>query len=146
MNFWQFGVATKITNYTFQWLRKNSPFFFASFVIFCIHVGKIVTKIINISDYETLDPIQEAMGVMGPWHVIIAVALSLVNFPVAWNQLSIAFLAPPANFTCLSPKPMDNYTTSRCEVAVGNDTFEKCREFEYDRSIFMETIITEVRH
>ncbi|XP_043281642.1 organic cation transporter protein-like isoform X2 [Venturia canescens] len=94
-------------------------------------------------DYETLDAIQEAMGAMGPWHVIIAVALSLVNFPVAWNQLSIAFIAPPANFTCLSPVSVDNSTTSRCEVSLGNGTIEKCHEFEYDRSIFTETIITE---
>lgn len=95
-----------------------------------------------------VDLVQEAMGSLGPWHVVIAIALSLVKFPVAWHQLSIVFLAPPVNFTCVSPLPA-NQTTSllnKCEVdVIGNNvTFEDCVQFHYDRSEFRETIITQV--
>ncbi|CAB0028581.1 unnamed protein product [Trichogramma brassicae] len=85
------------------------------------------------------------MGTLGPWHIVIAVALSLVKFPVAWHQLGIVFLAPPGNFTCASPTPADN-TSSRlnqCLVDVGGGHMEKCSQFNYDRSIFDKTIISE---
>lgn len=86
------------------------------------------------------------MGVMGLWHIIIAVSLSLVNFPVAWHQLSIGFLAPPVNFTCVSPSSADNESMwMKCNVHVANGDVEKCHEFEYDRSVFTETIVTQVR-
>ncbi|XP_020290376.1 organic cation transporter protein-like isoform X2 [Pseudomyrmex gracilis] len=92
-----------------------------------------------------LDPIQEAMGSMGPWHVVIAVAISLVKFPVAWHQLSIVFLAPPTNFSCNSPLPNNTHESvfMKCEVDLGNGTIEKCTEFRYDKRIFRESIITQ---
>jgi len=89
--------------------------------------------------------VQEAMGSMGPWHIVIAVALSLVKFPVAWHQLSIVFLAPPTNFSCMAPLPATNESMiMKCEVDVGNGTIEKCTAFRYDRRIFRESIITQV--
>ncbi|XP_046746608.1 organic cation transporter protein-like isoform X1 [Diprion similis] len=88
------------------------------------------------------DTVQEAMGHYGPWHIIIAVSLSLVTFPVAWHQLTIVFLAPPPIFNCISPESLDN-TTMRCEVTVANNVTEKCTAFKYDKSIFEETIITQ---
>ena len=92
-----------------------------------------------------MDLIQRAMGSFGPWHIVIAVALSLVKFPVAWHQLSITFLAPPVSFECISPPSASNTSMKQqCLVNVGNDTYEKCTEFNYDRSIFKETIITQV--
>ncbi|XP_015609722.1 organic cation transporter protein-like [Cephus cinctus] len=95
-------------------------------------------------DHAPLDVIQEAMGVLGPWHIIIAVAVSLVKFPVAWHQLSIVFLAPPVNFTCVAPASFKNESNSmQCYVAVENNITEKCTKFNYDRSIFHETIITQ---
>lgn len=94
-------------------------------------------------DHAPLDVIQDAMGVMGPWHIVIAVALSLVKFPVAWHQLSIVFLAPPTNFSCASPITTGNESTiMKCYVEV-NGTMEKCTDFRYDRRIFKESIITE---
>ncbi|KAL6265312.1 hypothetical protein P5V15_002091 [Pogonomyrmex californicus] len=92
-----------------------------------------------------LDPIQEAMGSMGPWHIVITVAISLVKFPVAWHQLSIVFLAPPTNFTCIAPSSanLNESMTMKCEVDIGNGTIEKCTDFKYNRRIFRESIITE---
>lgn len=93
-----------------------------------------------------LDVVQEAMGHMGPWHVVIAVAISLVKFPVAWHQLSIVFLAPPTIFTCIEPSSDTNESmrSMKCEVDVGNGTMEKCTGFSYDHSVFRESIITQV--
>ncbi|XP_014482711.1 PREDICTED: organic cation transporter protein-like [Dinoponera quadriceps] len=91
-----------------------------------------------------LDAIQEAMGHMGPWHLVIVIAISLVKFPVAWHQLSIVFLAPPTNFTCIDPLSATNESTfMKCEVNVGNGTVEKCASFKYDKRIFRESIITQ---
>lgn len=95
-------------------------------------------------DHSPLDTIQEAMGSLGRWHIIIAVAISLVKFPVAWHQLSIIFLAPPVNFTCVTPASVDNASRwMQCHVNDGNGT-KDCTGFEYDRSIFKETIVTQV--
>lgn len=86
------------------------------------------------------------MGSLGPWHIVIAVALSLVKFPVAWQQLSIVFLAPPTNFSCIAPLSATNESMfMRCKVDVGNGTIEKCTEFIYDKKVFRESIITKVR-
>ncbi|XP_011690335.1 PREDICTED: organic cation transporter protein-like isoform X2 [Wasmannia auropunctata] len=91
-----------------------------------------------------LDPVQEAMGSMGPWHIVIAVAISLVKFPVAWHQLSIVFLAPPTNFSCSAPLSATNESmTMKCKIDVGNGTIEECTEFKYDKRVFRESIITQ---
>lgn len=97
-----------------------------------------------MKEHTALDVIQNAMGSMGPWHIVIAVALSLVKFPVAWHQLSIIFLAPPTNFSCAAPLSVTNESTiMKCNVNVGNDTMEKCTSFKYDKRIFKESIITQ---
>ncbi|XP_012148706.1 organic cation transporter protein-like [Megachile rotundata] len=94
-------------------------------------------------EHRPLDVVQNAMGVMGPWHIVIAVALSLVKFPVAWHQLSIIFLAPPTNFSCAAPMSTTNESTiMKCYVDVGNGTMEKCTSFKYDKRIFKDSIIT----
>ncbi|KYM96439.1 WD repeat and HMG-box DNA-binding protein 1 [Cyphomyrmex costatus] len=98
----------------------------------------------KLSNHVPLDPIQEAMGSMGLWHIVIAVAISLVKFPVAWHQLSIVFLAPPTNFSCIAPLSATNDSMiMKCEVNVGNDTIEECTKFAYDKRIFRESIITQ---
>ena len=82
---------------------------------------------------------------MGPWHIVIAIAISLGKFPISWHQLSIVFLAPPVNFTCTSPfLTNDKFRNDGCQVDLGNGTLEKCSHFSYDRSIFRESIITQV--
>lgn len=74
------------------------------------------------------DPIQEAMGQFGKWHILVFASLFLIKFPVAWHQMSIIFLAPKPTFKCA------NYTIDKCSP--------DCTEYEYDRSVFEETIIT----
>ncbi|KAL2713751.1 organic cation transporter protein-like isoform X1 [Vespula squamosa] len=103
-----------------------------------------VIEVITGHDHVPLDVIQDAMGVMGPWHIVIAIALSLVKFPVAWHQLSIVFLAPPTNFSCISPQSSTNESMiTKCYVDIGNGTMEKCTGFKYDKRIFRESIVTE---
>ena len=98
-----------------------------------------------MKEHAALDVVQNAMGTMGPWHIVIAVALSLVKFPVAWHQLSIVFLAPPPIFSCTTPRSATNESTlMKCYVDAGNGTMEKCTSFKYDKRVFKETIITQV--
>ncbi|XP_014299598.2 organic cation transporter protein [Microplitis demolitor] len=95
---------------------------------------------------KNLDPIQDAMGVMGPWQIIITVAVSLTNFPAACNQLAIAVIAPGQNFTCISPAPINpnDSMIKACFVKVNHSLPEvKCTEFSYDQSVFKSTIISE---
>lgn len=94
------------------------------------------------------DPIQHAMGSFGKWHLFICLAIFLLKFPVAWHQvkhwttitreqfssndnyfqLSIIFLAPSLNFSCA------NSSIPKCS--------DECNAYDYDRSIFTETIKT----
>lgn len=76
---------------------------------------------------------QKAMGDFGHWQLIIILLLSALKLPIAWNQLGIVFLAPPVPFHC------DN-GTDKCYTEEG----DSCSSFQYDRSVFSETIITEV--
>lgn len=97
-----------------------------------------------MKEHVPLDVIQNAMGSMGPWHIVIAIALSLVKFPVAWHQLSIVFLAPPTNYSCAAPLSTTNESTiMKCYVDVGNGTMKKCTNFKYDKRVFKESIITQ---
>lgn len=109
--------------------------------------SRFIHQALIFSGLVPLDTVQEAMGSMGPWHIVIAVAVSLVKFPVAWHQLSIVFLAPPTNFSCIAPLSTTNESMiMKCEVDVGNGTTEKCTEFRYDKRIFRESIITQVSY
>lgn len=75
------------------------------------------------------DLIQRAMGDFGRWHLFVCVVIFLLKFPVAWHQMSIIFIAPPAQFECV------NATIERCAA--------ECPAHEFDRSVFTETIITQ---
>lgn len=119
-----------------------------SILLLCnLNTVSFYIKYYVLSGLVPLDTIQEAMGSMGPWHIVIAIAISLVKFPVAWHQLSIVFLAPPTNFSCIAPLSATNESRiMRCEVDVGNGTIEKCTDFIYDKQVFRETIITQVSY
>jgi hypothetical protein len=77
------------------------------------------------------DPIQKSMGALGKWQIFICAVVFLLKFPVAWHQMAIIFLAPPVDFNCTS---IAN-NTDQCAAG--------CKEWEYDRSVFKETIVTE---
>ncbi|KAJ8707424.1 hypothetical protein PYW08_010676 [Mythimna loreyi] len=92
------------------------------------------------------DPIQEAIGSMGPWQLIITIALSLKSFPAAWNQLAIAVIAPGQDFFCVSPTPMNasDSMLRACSVRVDDSLPEvPCEKFSYDDSGFKSTIVSE---
>ncbi|XP_012282899.1 organic cation transporter protein isoform X2 [Orussus abietinus] len=80
------------------------------------------------------------MGGFGKWQVFVCLAISLVKFPVAWHQLAIVFMAPHQHYNCTAPARTD--TTDQCIVSV-NGTHEECTEWEFDRTIFPETIISQ---
>ncbi|KAH0540665.1 organic cation transporter protein-like [Cotesia glomerata] len=98
------------------------------------------------SDEKPVDPIQDAMGTMGHWQIIITIAISLINFPAAWNQLAIAVIAPRQNFMCLSPLPINpnDSMLKTCFVKVNESLPEvECEKFSYDDSVFKSTIVSE---
>ena len=88
------------------------------------------------------DAVQKSMGYLGRWQILVCTAISLVKFPVAWHQLAIVFMAPKKQkFTCSIP----GYTnaTDQCYVQINESTVE-CTQWEFDRSVFPETIISQV--
>lgn len=102
----------------------------------------IVTKI--------TDPVQKALGDFGWWQFWITFALSLLKFPIAWHQLAIIFLAAKTPYRC----DVDGETstslfngTNKCSSRdpITHDVVP-CQQFTYDRSVFQETIITEVNN
>lgn len=84
------------------------------------------------------DAVQAAIGNLGRWQIVVCLAISLVKFPVAWHQLAIVFMAPHQDYNCTEPGAVD-----RCTLDV-NGTLLECAEWDYDRSIFPETIISQV--
>ncbi|KAH0540666.1 hypothetical protein KQX54_018924 [Cotesia glomerata] len=96
-----------------------------------------------------LDPIQDAMGSMGRWQIIITLAISLINFPAAWNQLAIAVIAPAQDFMCISPAPINSNDSmfKACSVKINESLPEvPCDKFSYDDSVFKSTIVSEIIH
>lgn len=93
------------------------------------------------------DPVQNALGDFGWWQFWITFALSLLKFPIAWHQLAIIFLAARTPFQCDvdNGTALLNGTDSKCSSRdpLTNDIVP-CQQFAYDRSVFRETIITEV--
>lgn len=77
-----------------------------------------------------MDIIQNAMGAFGKWHFLVCAVVFLLKFPVAWHQMSIIFIGPPVSFEC-----SDATVKDACSAA--------CPGYNYNRTIFTETIITE---
>lgn len=96
----------------------------------------------TVEDYgENIDAVQQAIGDLGKWQILVCLAISLVKFPVAWHQLAIVFMAPHQEYNCTTPA--QNVSSDQCIVDI-NGTNTECTKWEYDRSIFPETIISQV--
>ncbi|XP_037922443.1 organic cation transporter protein-like isoform X2 [Hermetia illucens] len=81
-------------------------------------------------EQRLLDPVQNAMGQLGIWHIWTCAVIFLLKFPVAWHQMAIIFLSPPMDFKCAQPPDVD-----KCS--------RDCKQYEYNRSVFTETIVTQ---
>ncbi|XP_011504688.1 PREDICTED: organic cation transporter protein-like [Ceratosolen solmsi marchali] len=86
------------------------------------------------------DAVQRTMGQLGRWQIFVCAAISLVKFPVAWHQLAIVFMAPKQTYNCTAPGYIT--TDDECHVLI-NGTQHECTKWEFDRSIFPETIISQ---
>lgn len=94
-----------------------------------------MTALTDDEEKAKMDPVQNAMGPLGKWHIIVCGVIFLLKFPVAWHQMSIIFLAPPIEFSCITDGGTVDTSIDKCS--------DKCIGREYNRSIFTETIITE---
>lgn len=97
----------------------------------------------HVDSDANVDAVQIAIGNLGRWQIIVCLAISLVKFPVAWHQLAIVFMAPHQDYNCTEPTTTEEYSKDQCTVNL-NGTLIKCTEWEYDRKIFPETIISQV--
>lgn len=76
---------------------------------------------------------KSALGDWGRWQLPKVLLLSAIKLPIAWTQLGIVFLAAPVPYHCFN-------STETCSTQEG----DACTSWQYDRSVFSETIITEV--
>lgn len=95
----------------------------------------------HVDSGANVDAVQIAIGNLGKWQIIVCLAISLIKFPVAWHQLAIVFMAAHQDYNCTEPATVDS--KDQCSVDL-NGTLVKCTEWEYDRKIFPETIISQV--
>ncbi|XP_076754485.1 organic cation transporter protein [Xylocopa sonorina] len=93
-----------------------------------------------VDSSDEVDAVQEAIGNLGRWQIYVCLAISLVKFPIAWHQLAIVFMAAHQDYNCTAPARAE--ASDQCTVNV-NGTMEECTEWEYDRSMFTETIISQ---
>ncbi|XP_018406233.1 PREDICTED: organic cation transporter protein-like [Cyphomyrmex costatus] len=96
----------------------------------------------HVASDTNVDAVQIAIGNLGRWQIIVCLAISLVKFPVAWHQLAIVFMAPHQDYNCTEPATTEEYSKDQCTVNL-NGTLIECTEWEYDRKIFPETIISQ---
>ncbi|XP_046838960.1 organic cation transporter protein-like isoform X1 [Vespa crabro] len=95
----------------------------------------------TIEEYgEDIDAVQQAIGNLGKWQILVCLAISLVKFPVAWHQLAIVFMAPYQEYNCTIP--LQTVSSDQCTFNI-NGTNIECTKWEYDRSTFPETIISQ---
>lgn len=88
-----------------------------------------LTVAVSEQNGKVSDPIEKAVGMLGPWQLFVCLSVFLLKFPVAFHQIGIIFLSPNVTFTCSDPtKPM-------CS--------DECPSHTFNRSIFTETIATE---
>jgi len=97
----------------------------------------------HVDSDTNVDAVQTAIGNLGRWQIIVCLAISLIKFPVAWHQLAIVFMAPHQDYNCTEPSITEEYSKDQCTVNL-NGTLIKCTEWEYDRKLFPETIISQV--
>lgn len=104
--------------------------------------GKQVPNGKDVDHVDSVDAVQIAIGNLGKWQIIVCLAISLIKFPVAWHQLAIVFMAAHQDYNCTEPTTVDS--KDQCTINL-NGTLVKCTEWEYDRKVFPETIISQVR-
>ncbi|KAF7997518.1 hypothetical protein HCN44_006089 [Aphidius gifuensis] len=93
------------------------------------------------NEHEEIDAVQKAMGGLGRWQILVCLAISLVKFPVAWHQLAIVFMAPQSQgYNCTNPPHIE--TKDQCVLNI-NGTQIECQSWEFDKSIFPETIVSQ---
>eukprot|EP00918_Siedleckia_nematoides_P004339 GHVU01009652.1.p1 GENE.GHVU01009652.1~~GHVU01009652.1.p1 ORF type:complete len:140 (-),score=23.70 GHVU01009652.1:525-944(-) len=109
-----------------------------------------------------IDEVMEQIGDTKPYQWFVIMLLCLEELFIAFQSLASVFIAAEPRHWCKDPEFNDeNVTTShilynnnttlahsQCEMyingSIGTNTTSKCTEFEYDKSVFKSSIVTEV--
>lgn len=81
---------------------------------------------VEVEAKASLDPVEGSIGGLGRWQIWVCGLIFLLKFPSAWHQLSISFLAPKPEFSCI------DQTLSQCDA--------DCTEHVFNTSVFTNTI------
>ncbi|KAK3925872.1 Organic cation transporter protein [Frankliniella fusca] len=100
---------------------------------------------------DAVDVVAQAAGPWGRWQARQAVLLALLKLPIAWFQLSTLFLAPSHEHWCRGaadgmegPEVEALPNVDECHsVNWDAGVAEPCRNWEYNRTVFQETIVSE---
>ncbi|XP_067642384.1 organic cation transporter protein-like [Eurosta solidaginis] len=80
------------------------------------------------------DPVIAILGSdLGRWQLMVCLWIFLSKFPTGWVQISMTFLSAAVKVTCKDGS--GGNVTDICEA--------NCKEYEYDRSTFEQTVIME---
>ena len=79
------------------------------------------------------DVLGKALGEAGPWQYGILALIGYLMLSLVIPLLGIVFLGPPVDYHC----------TGTPDVKCNNGSHE-CTSWQYDQSVFIETIVTKV--
>ncbi|XP_018911772.2 organic cation transporter protein [Bemisia tabaci] len=93
------------------------------------------------------DPVEKLIGEFGPWQARLGLLMALLKLPICWFQLNIIFIAPTTPFWCIEVSPntgTQEYRNETCWHSTGKGATQvKCNQWEYDRTISRNTIISQ---
>lgn len=93
-----------------------------------IHLNNILSCFKEGAALVDEDPLQTAIGSFGRYQLFVCFLVFMTKFPVAFHQMSIIFFAPPVSYTC------------KDEGSSGDRDVCPCKNPEYDKSVFTDTI------
>ncbi|CAB3260758.1 unnamed protein product [Arctia plantaginis] len=84
-----------------------------------------------VSEFKD-DYIVKSIGAFGPWQARICIIAALVRSTGIWNMLSIVFLTPKTEFSCVK------FKTSNVTLVKNSTCYENCVKYEFHEDVMFE--------
>lgn len=109
---------------------------------FVSRINKYIVTHRKEKDDDTFkdDYVTHCMGAFGYNQALICFITSLVRLIVPWNFISIVFLTPSTQFSCVKFK--NESDISRLVEMKNSTCYEDCVKYEYKSEVFEETLIS----